>query len=160
MHPVTVNSSCSKWHIARFSLLLLLAWTACSQQQSRSPVLEGLYRFTTFRLAPGTRAIVILADNSCMSCNRQLSDLMAGYLERKDIQFVLSVHESVIDISPYQQSARKDLVFDYNHRLTDNGIIKGSTLLFLKNKAVDTMVQLDAATLEAQIAFLKSRLNE
>ena len=140
-------------------MALIYQLSACTTPpKSNNPVMNALYEFPDFKPNAATKAIVIIADNSCMTCNKELAELMAQYTTRKDILFVVAAHESAIDLSPFTATSRKDMVFDYNHTLTGNQIIQGSTVLFLNNKQVDTAIQIEAAALAQQLAFLKQRL--
>ena len=141
------------------AVLMSILFVGCAaDKKSSNPVMQALYQFSEFAPTAATRAIVIIADNSCIPCNKELASLMANYLTKPEILFIISAHESAIDLSPYINASRKDIVFDYNHSLTDNQVIKGSTVLFLKSQEVDTAITIDATQLDTQIAYLKQRL--
>ena len=146
-----------RWGMGAFGLSLFLA-SCSSPQKMQSPILTGLQELTKFTLAPQTKAIVIVSDKSCSECNKRLSKVLVNYLHREDIQFVVSARESVLDLSQYLNAPRKDIVFDRNDRLSDQGVVKGSTILFLKDQKVDTTMQIDARQIDGQFAFLKENL--
>jgi predicted DCC family thiol-disulfide oxidoreductase YuxK len=132
---------------------------ACNQPtKTTNKILEQLHQFKGFEISKNTKAVVIIADNSCMTCNRQLALLMTNYLKDPNIKFVVAAHESGMDLSDYLHASRKDIVFDRNHQLTDQEIIKGSTVLFLNNGDVDTTIQIEASLLEQQLQYLRQRL--
>lgn len=147
----------SKWLLCL--LCIISAMPACNKPpKSTNNVLQHLYAFKGFQMNENTRAIVIIADNSCMTCNRELALLMTNYLKDPNIKFVIAAHESGMDLSAYLHTNRKDIVFDNNHQLTDQEIIKGSTILFLKNGDVDTTIRIEASKLEQQLQYLRDSL--
>lgn len=140
-------------------MIILLAFTACnSAQKSNDKVLDRLYQFKGFSISEDTRAVVIIADNTCIPCNKALAGMMTDYLKDTSIKFVISAHESGMDLSDYLESGRKDIVFDRAHQLTDHEIVKGSTVLLLQNKQVDTVIQIQADKIPDQLQYLRQRL--
>lgn len=140
-------------------IVLPLIFSACnSAPRGNNKILDRLYQFKGFETGKGTKAVVIIADNSCIPCNKALAGMMTTYLKDPDIKFVISAHESGMDLSAYLESGRKDIVFDRNHLLTDNEIVKGSTVLFMKNNLADTAIQIQAERIQEQLEYLRLRL--
>ena len=155
MAAIKANTSVLKWWLV--SLLLVLI--SCTGQKSNHPILKRLYEIRGFKITPATRAVIILADNSCLPCNKLMAERMVQYLNDPDIVFVISMRASNINISRYLSAAPKQhIIIDEDHVLTDNATIKGSAVLFLNNKTVDTVIQVDAISLQEQVKYLQRRL--
>lgn len=138
---------------------LLLALLSCTGQKSNHPLLKRLYEIQGFNITPATKAVIILADNSCLPCNKLMAERMTQYLNDPNVVFVISMRASNINISQYLSAApKRHIIIDEDHVLTDNAAITGSTVLFLKHKNVDTVVQVDAFGLQEQVRYLQSRL--
>lgn len=141
------------------SVVILVVFAACnSTQKNKNKVLDRLYQFKGFGIGRETKAVVIIADNSCIPCNKALAVMMTAYLKDADIKFVISADESGMDLSDYIKSGRTDIVFDRGHQLTDHEIVKGSTVLLLKDQQVDTTIQIQADKIPDQLQYLRQRL--
>lgn len=149
--------SASKSAITSIAAALCL-FVSCTTHENKNNILDQLGQLPGFKRSPDAKAVIIISDNSCIPCNESFSDFVANLLNDHAVQFVIAAHADHLDLTPYVNSSRKDIVYDTKSFLIKNKVIKSSTVIFTKNGIVDTTITIDAKQLNDQLSYIKSRI--
>ena len=104
------------------------------------------------------RAILVITEQGCITCNREFSTLVAKHLDDPNVLFWVSARGTEINISDFK--VHPDYVFwDYNQDMARSGLLEGSGALLLQNGHVDTIISLDARYLETTLEYVNDYLN-
>lgn len=139
-------------------LALSLLLTSCAASERKDNIIDALHHLPGFQLSQGTKAIVIISDNSCIPCNESFSTLIATSLNNPTVQFVIAAHASHLDLTPYINSTRKDIMYDTQDFLAKNNIIKSSAVVFIKNGTIDTAISVTPRELNSQLSYIQSKM--
>lgn len=72
--------------------------------QTNSELLNSIINKLNYTIAPKQRALLIIADNSCLACNRNFAKMTSGFLNRTDISFIISASAGRIDLSEFMKN--------------------------------------------------------
>lgn len=100
--------------------------------------------------------IFILTERGCVSCNRSFSNFIEKELDDHSL-CILNASGRIVDISYYLENELKNVVFDYDNLFITNNIVETSSVIYLKNKEIDTIIELNVEQLEKQFKFFKSK---
>ncbi len=92
------------------------------------------------------KAIIVITEDGCLSCNKALSGLVQDHLEDKTALYWVSAIGTGVDISPYKRHGNR-VVWDIDEDLKFSGILTGSGAIILHNGQIDRVLHLDARTL-------------
>lgn len=100
--------------------------------------------------------IFILTERGCVSCNRSFSNFIEKELDDHSL-CILNASGRIVDISYYLENELKNVAFDYDNLFITNNIVETSSVIYLKNKEIDTIIELNVEQLERQFKFFKSK---
>jgi hypothetical protein len=133
---------------------------ACGQPTGQSNnTLDALKKLAP-SIDKNTRAVIVVDDNSCLSCNQSFAVFIAKYLKRKDVTFIVSANPNKVDIAPFLTPGLHNVYNDYEQTLFSNKIITSSTILLLHNNNIDTSVTIDPQSIGDIGTFMGKALKE
>lgn len=104
------------------------------------------------------KAIVVVSEEGCVSCNKSLAKLVESHLEDSTALVWVSAMGNVVDLTPFRSNPGR-VVWDYGDSLRALGLIQGSGAIFLEGGRIDTVVQVEARTLEISLSEVADRLS-
>ncbi|MGE4346783.1 MAG: hypothetical protein AB7D46_05135 [Flavobacteriaceae bacterium] len=131
---------------------LLLSCTKSDQQYSE--IQQYFQEKHQFSVDENIDAIFVLTARGCVPCNQKFSYFMLSNKNNKQSIYLIKAPKNRIDLSAYKNY--KGVVF-YDTNYKEN-IFDSSKVIFLNNKKVDTIVQIEALTLEKSFTYIKERL--
>jgi hypothetical protein len=139
------------------SLCLVILNTSCAEHKgSKEDVFFVLNKISGNTITGGTKAILVLSDQNCLSCNRKFSKLIESYIDSDKCKIVIAANENAVDISPFL--GKKNVYVDSSNILTIHDIISTSSVFFIKNGMVDTIVKITAANIDNEFDLILKRL--
>lgn len=146
-----------------FYLLMVLS-AACSspaKEKDKPGSYEELASYFKekqgYTLTEHTKRIFILNDEGCMPCNKHFSELMTENLDDSTSLFLILASATNIDLSEFAKL--KHRVFYDRPENIKTKVFDKSGLIFLRHKAIDTIISIDARQLELQFKTMKARLD-
>ncbi|MGM0478401.1 MAG: hypothetical protein ACQERC_04185 [Bacteroidota bacterium] len=98
--------------------------------------------------------VFILTERGCVNCNRSFSNFIEKELDEHSL-CIVNASGRIVDISYYQKNEAQNIIFDYDRFFVKNDVIETSSVIYLKNNEVDTIVELDEEQLGRQFEFFK-----
>ena len=84
---------------------------------------------------------------------------MYQYVADSSCKFILSANENNIDISLYKKSKTSNVFIDKFNTLFFGNIVSSSTIFFLKNHTIDTLLEINPENFDSKINYITRRLN-
>ena len=107
----------------------------------------------------GHRPLFYLDEAGCLTCNRHFAELCAAYASNPDVDLVLRTSGAQIDISPFTGIGKERIRWDDDGSLAKClGLNSSSAVFFTKEGQVDTVVAIEARSLETALAYITARL--
>ncbi|MCL4282544.1 MAG: hypothetical protein KJZ58_09785 [Flavobacteriales bacterium] len=104
------------------------------------------------------RSILVITEEGCPSCNRLFARLVEDYLQDTTALVWVNAMGTILDISAFRSNSDR-IVWDYGDSLRALGIIQGSGAIFLEGGRIDTVIQVEARTLEISLSEVAARLS-
>lgn len=102
--------------------------------------------------------IMVISENSCMSCNCEFSSFTEKYINHPNIDIILTAEGGLFNTSLYETA--KNARFDFKNLIHKKHIIKSSGVIFVKNKTIDTIINIEASQLYKSFDFIEKRLRD
>ncbi len=145
----------NKYH---FSMGLILLCLISCQPKSSSEQLFEYAKEQGIEIHPTTRAIVVLSNKGCVSCNKAFLDFSKDFLNQAGVQYILAANGGLLDIRPFLSS--KSVSFDKKHIIHKKGLIEKSGVFFLNEEQhIDTLVNIEAKSIHQAAEYIKQRLD-
>ena len=126
--------------LALFSFAMLLITTSCSREETPYQKLEGYFSGPT--------------------CNNAFCSFMLSRIQSPDALFVISASGTKTDISGFDTSGTKNVVFDHSSAFLKLNILKKSGLIVLGNNQIDTIIPITATNLNDQLAYVSGKFDQ
>lgn len=131
----------SKYKIS-FYLFVLVLFAACEQAvPSKYDRIQTLL-VDSLNIRKDYKAILVLEDGSCPSCQKALNAFMLQHIDNEDILFVVSNDERFVDLSELKTINKENLIIDNKKLFYNKNIIEDSAVLVFKEKQLDTILVL------------------
>jgi len=131
---------------------LILSCTKSDRQYSE--IQEYFKEKHRFFIDEEVNAIFVLTARSCVPCNQKFSNFMLFNEHNKHFVYLIKASKNQIDLSAYKDY--KGVVF-YDTHYKEN-IFDNSKVIFIKDKKIDTIIQIEALSLEKSLAYIQKRL--
>ena len=95
------------------------------------------------------RAIFVLTEEGCLPCTKAFARILENHVDDTTCLFWVSAMGTGLDITPYRSSGKR-VIWDYDNRLQDSGILVGSGAIILANGKIDTIVHIGNARTAAE----------
>lgn len=105
------------------------------------------------------RAVVVITEQGCLPCNRAFSNLIDTHLNDPSLLIWVSAMGTSLDISAFKANP-KQVIWDYDQTMQRSGLIDGSGVILLRGGAVDTVITLDARSLDPTLAYVSDVLDK
>lgn len=93
------------------------------------------------------KAVIILADGECPTCNIRFSRAIYKYLNQKDILFFLNSRGTTFDISPFFDA--KNVVFDEDDKF------RHTSIFLFKSGKIEKSIRLNNENINKGVALLE-----
>lgn len=138
-------------------LLLVLLFTACKQHGPSKYEHIQTILVDSLHLQNAYKAILILEDGSCPSCQKELNRFILHHIDKDDVLFVVSNDERFVDLSELKTIEKQNLVIDNQKLFYNKNIIEDSAVIILKDKQIDTILVLsNSDVLHENLNYLAS----
>ena len=136
-----------------FSLVLIIS---CSSIDNDTSVLNSYLSEQDFNLSD-YKAVIVIDDNTCPSCNRKFASQMSDYVGREDIAFVVAASGGAFDTRKFENSG--NTILDRDREFMQTNILQSSGVIFMdSNHQVDTIINIDAFSLKESLDFIANSL--
>ncbi len=131
----------------------------CHTQSNKGGLLlDSIKSLPNFHLSDSTQTVIVIADNSCIPCNQHLAKLVTRFLSDPRVTYVIAAHADRIDLENFMDSVRQNVYWDRKFELQNKTGLTTSSVLFLKNDHVDTLIEINAQELEGQTNYIMKRM--
>ncbi len=136
-------------------LSIALLTVACKDTSNNNYRLDEYFRTKhSYNLQNDTKAILVLTEEGCPSCNKMFSDVVLKNAGRDNVICLVNAGGAKIDITPFE-AIRNNMFFDADNK---DSLFANSKVIFLKNKEIDTIVPIKANTIQKDFDFINSKL--
>ncbi len=142
------------------TLLLLTLYFILAACSKKTKIENYLNKNHSIKIKSQKAVIFITEENGCMNCNRSFAQFMEKYTSNENILFILSSDGSKIDISHYQGYTNKNVFYDLKKEFKKENITDKSSVIFLKNKEIDTSLFFDKLNLRESILRIGVELDK
>jgi len=108
----------------------------------------------------GWKGIVVLTMNGCFSCNRSFLETMTVQPDLSGYVVLVSAAAGTIPPKAYEDKRAVTVWKDYQDRFYDTQLMKSSGIIYIKQGAVDTIVDIRSDVLEQQIDYMRQRFQK
>ncbi|MDD2637271.1 MAG: hypothetical protein PHW82_17425 [Bacteroidales bacterium] len=133
--------------------------TNVNEQKDPYQVLQEYFKAQhQFELSDKQKRIIVITQNHCMSCNKIFASLVLDNINDSSSVILVTSDGSGLDIGPFKQ--HKGLVFFDSSPEIEGDILSSTIIIKLQSMAIDTIVKLDARTLEVQFSWFLNDIAE
>lgn len=104
------------------------------------------------------KRIYILTEQGCLNCNKSYSQFIQNELDDSSL-CIVNAQGHKIDVSPFLESKKKNVVFDYDNFFIRNKMISNSAYILFDGKKIDTLFEIEAKSLFQQFKIMDYHLN-
>ncbi len=97
------------------------------------------------------KVIVISELGKCKKCNSQFSLQSAQYLNYNDILFIVTGIGTKVDISPYIDISKEDLIWDIQSQFDNLNIVKACAIIDLSNGKITEVTPENVDNIDIEI---------
>jgi len=138
---------------------LLISLLSCSSQKSKK--FEHIKNYFSavhnFTIDDNVNKIIVITEGTgCPSCDKAFSDAILGYSHDANSIFLVSATGKFINIEPYL-NLKNNCFFDCEFNRTEYPEFANTSVICLKNNAVDTIVVINSNEINQQLEFLKTK---
>jgi hypothetical protein len=102
--------------------------------------------------------IVINERGSCINCNFAFSQAISKHIGNENVLFIVSTAGNNIDISPYLESEKSNIIFDYNNNFFKLKMVDRCAIFTLSNQSIDTIIEINLDNIQMSYDFFKKNL--
>jgi hypothetical protein len=133
--------------------------SACEKVTINNQILTS-FRQNGLKIDKNTEGVFILDDEGCLACNRIFSQTISNLLDNDNIKFVIAANGNKVDISLFlEKKNSSNVLMDRNKTILTSSKLEHSTIVFLHNNQIDTVITINAQDLENQMGIVKNRFN-
>ncbi len=105
-----------------------------------------------------TKGFVVIDDDGCVTCNKSLAKAVTQMLDDTDIKFIITADRTRIDLSQFlDKKNNPNIVFDRKKSIFIEGIPTKSSIIFINNNKIDTIIVINAEDLKNQLTLMQQR---
>lgn len=104
------------------------------------------------------RAVLVLSENNCPSCNRSYSKMLTSMLNNPSALIVVSASGTQIDISPFQSDTLKNVCRDVKGEFLRLGVVESSSAIIMGKDKIDTIIDISADGLEQRLEYIQRKM--
>lgn len=134
---------------------LFIVFISCEKTPAKK--IESYFREKhNYSFSNNLKAIFVLTESGCMNCNKQFSEFISKDVAKDDVVCLIKASGTRVDISGIENNGITSF-YDTN---PDEAILSESGVIFLKNKEIDTIIKIDAKTLDGSFSYIKQKLTK
>jgi len=100
--------------------------------------------------------VVINEKGTCLNCNNKFAKTMEQYINKDSVVFIISTTGTLVDISGYlEKENNKNIITDFSNEFLNLDLVDHCSIINLKNKDVDTIIQFDISNIEQVNLLMK-----
>jgi hypothetical protein len=148
-----------------FALALLVFTQSCnhspnvSEQKTTYQLLDEYFKTKhNFELTDKQKRILVITQNHCMSCNKMFASLVLDNINDSSSVILVTSDGSGLNIAPFRQ--HKGIIFFDSSPEIEGNILSNTSIINLKAKSVDTIIKIEARTLEEQFSWFLNDITE
>jgi len=141
----------------RYLLIILLIFGNFYCDIDRSKDYKLTEYFNKYNISlDSLKAIFVLDEVGCVTCNKSFSNLITYRLDNPKIKLILISRGSLIDISSLIKS--KNTIIDFGGTFYKLGLCQNSSAILLKNGKIDTIIEINATNLKNNLLYLDEKI--
>ena len=134
----------------------LLVYSCQTEQEVKTQKLKDFVSQSSYDYN-SLKAVLILSEKGCPTCNRSFSIFIQDYLENEKNLCVISAKGNNFDISAFFNAER--IVMDLNNDFGKLGITEMSSAIFLDDAGnIDTIIPIRAKTIKQDLAYISKQI--
>lgn len=138
--------------------LVLLFLISCQPKHTSKSLLDYA-KEQNIEIKSTTKAVFVLSNIGCITCNRAIFNLAADYLNQEGVQYIVTANGGLLDIRPFLEA--KNVSFDKKQIIHNKELIKSSGVFFLNERQdIDTLVNIEAKDIQKSLEYIKQRLSK
>lgn len=144
------------------SALIFLILSCHHQDNPKEINSTALDTFCTSHKIPyheNISSVLILSEEGCPGCNKSFSYLIQKFINNPHAFILITASGTRIDISPFQHDSIKNVYFDDRNEFSKLNLLDYSGAIFLNKKQIDTIVVIQANSIEQQLKFINDKLS-
>lgn len=146
-------------------LIIISVAFSCIGQSSKSP--HGQYRtlekYLTkqhhLTLNNNIRTIAILSEHGCPGCNKKFAEYLSQQQGNMHLLIDITASGNWVDLSPFQKNPSAQILYDSKDEISTIFNLNSSSIIFVSNQKIDTIIQLDGTNISNSIIQLNSTPN-
>lgn len=135
--------------------LVVLLFFSCSQKDTDYFKLKTFIETHNLKIE-NYNNILIVSETGCINCSKSFALLIQRQLKKEKSLFVISASGKAVDISEFLES--KNTILDYQDDFSRLNITQHSSAIFLKDNAIDIIINIKAKGIKEDFSFINSRL--
>jgi hypothetical protein len=141
----------------KYSIIILLNWSCTLKNNHKEDdyyVLEqSLEKEYAIKLNSDIKKIFVLTEENCMSCNKYFAEIIKNYQNKKSAIIIVNAVGVRVDISEFKKKKADNIYYSINYN-RNNSFVNKTKAIFLDNKQIDTIINIEAKGLQQQIDFI------
>lgn len=143
----------------RITFCIVVLFLSCNNNFKENPFTKNIKSICGNAFTDSTKAIFIIDDQACPSCNKKFALFCKQFLNSKNTIVIVTAHPSSLDLSDYIENTHENVFFDKQQLFIQSELVRISTAILYTNKQIDTILPMDATILESNIDFVTNKLN-
>lgn len=140
-------------YLIYWGLISFLLLASCNKTDKNYSNISKYLNIKDIDIKNGYKKIVVITDEGCMACTNFLSMEMLGELDEKHTLFVVTSKNSHT-IEPFLQK-NDNLIVDWQMDINKYPEFAKSSVIFLGENKVDTVINISANEIQEQLNFIK-----
>ena len=103
--------------------------------------------------------IALINESGCIGCNQYFAKEIKKFINNNNGIILVSASGAIVDISPYIADSVENVFRIDIRELEKLQLINKSGLIFLKDKNIDTIVEIRANDIKEQLNFINSKID-
>lgn len=133
----------SKYNKSFYVILMLFGFfAACEQRKPNKYDRIQAILVDSLNIRKDYKAILVLEDGSCPSCQKELNAFMLQHIDNEDVLFVVSNDERFVNLSELKTLNKDNVIVDNRKLFYNKNIIDDSAVIVFKNQQIDTILVL------------------
>ncbi len=140
-------------------ILCLNQYSIDLEKDIRAKIDKFLIEQFAYSINQNTKAIVVISERGCMTCNKKFSRLMESMTSENKLVFIITASGGLFDIEHYFKPTEKNnILIDQKGAFHKLKIMQGSGVILLKGKEEIEIIEINPETINSQIKDIKERL--
>lgn len=143
-----------------FLLVFLIPFcTMCeSKDKKTESVKDSIETYYHTKVGNDIRRIFVLNDYGCSNCVRSFSEYVKNNAIDSGSMVLINSRGNHVDLEAFETLKRQNPNIIISHQVNnDSTLFSGLNVIYLDNARIDTVVSLNAMTLQEQLRYIDSR---